>query len=198
MAPAAQGWQWIEMMFHLARGRSMLVARSDRPRERCSVRATRQGSRWAKGKGNGWFSLRGPTRPDLGGARHPVADRRPPSVGRGGGRQRPDMGFQVPSLTSRNRSSHRDKGGPLRTGAPSDPGGGICRRVRGQRRDHEGDRPAADWKGVVFDLRRLSAAEARALIAAVDAEPRIDPELIRFFPKREDLQSINGGGAHGN
>jgi hypothetical protein len=53
-------------------------------------------------------------------------------------------------------------------------------------------------KGVVFDLRRLSVAEARALIAAVDAEPRIDPELIRFFPKREDLQNFNGGGAHGN
>ena len=53
-------------------------------------------------------------------------------------------------------------------------------------------------KGVVFDLRRLSVAEARALIAAVDVEPRIDPELIRFFPKREDLQNFDGGAPHGN
>jgi hypothetical protein len=48
-------------------------------------------------------------------------------------------------------------------------------------------------KGVVFDLRRVSIDEARALVAAVTAEPRIDLELVKFFPGADDLAAFEAG-----
>lgn len=53
-------------------------------------------------------------------------------------------------------------------------------------------------KGVVFDLRRLSVDQARLLVAAVSLEPDIDPQLVRFFPKDEDLSSFETGRQDGD
>ena len=47
-------------------------------------------------------------------------------------------------------------------------------------------------KGVLFDLRRLTVDQARQLISAISLEPRIDPTLVLFFPKSEDLASFEG------
>jgi hypothetical protein len=48
-------------------------------------------------------------------------------------------------------------------------------------------------KGVVFDLRRLTVEQARKLIAAVQLEARLDPDLVRFFPRPMDLSAFEGG-----
>lgn len=52
-------------------------------------------------------------------------------------------------------------------------------------------------KGVVFDLRRLTLAQAWELVAVVNAESNIDSALMRFYPREEDLASFGIGG-HGN
>ncbi|MBA3327524.1 MAG: hypothetical protein H0T43_04405 [Solirubrobacterales bacterium] len=52
-------------------------------------------------------------------------------------------------------------------------------------------------KGVVFDLRRLTVAQAQELINVVTADSNIDAALVRFYPREEDLSSF-GAGAHGN
>jgi len=52
-------------------------------------------------------------------------------------------------------------------------------------------------KGVVFDLRRLTIDQARTLISATAAEPSIDPLLVRYFPKTEDLVTLELGGQGG-
>ena len=52
-------------------------------------------------------------------------------------------------------------------------------------------------KGVVFDLRRLTIDQARTLINEVEAEPSIDPSLVRYFPKSEDLVTLEQGGQDG-
>jgi hypothetical protein len=36
--------------------------------------------------------------------------------------------------------------------------------------------------GVIVDLRRLTIEQARELVAAIMADPRVDPALVRFFP----------------
>jgi hypothetical protein len=52
-------------------------------------------------------------------------------------------------------------------------------------------------KGVVFDLRRLTIDQARTLISEVAAESDIDPSLVRYFPKTEDLVALEQGGQGG-
>lgn len=52
-------------------------------------------------------------------------------------------------------------------------------------------------KGVVFDLRRLTIDQARTLINEVAAESDIDPSLVRYFPKSEDLVALEQGGQDG-
>jgi hypothetical protein len=48
-------------------------------------------------------------------------------------------------------------------------------------------------KGVVFDVRRLTAAQGLDLIDAVDNDSRLDPALIRFFPPPDDVAAFSGG-----
>ena len=48
-------------------------------------------------------------------------------------------------------------------------------------------------KGVVFDLRRLTVDDARRLITAIAAEPRINPDLLLYFPAVSDIASFEGG-----
>jgi len=45
--------------------------------------------------------------------------------------------------------------------------------------------------GVVFDLRRLRIEQALELVAAVNAHPDLDPNLVRFFPT--DLTPFGAG-----
>jgi hypothetical protein len=52
-------------------------------------------------------------------------------------------------------------------------------------------------KGVVFDLRRLTLPQARELVDAMNADPRIDPALVRFYPREDDLASFSAD-RHGN
>jgi hypothetical protein len=51
-------------------------------------------------------------------------------------------------------------------------------------------------KGVVFDLRRLTVRQAQSLVDAVRVEADIDPALVLFFPRAEDLAGF--GEAHGS
>jgi hypothetical protein len=54
----------------------------------------------------------------------------------------------------------------------------------------------ASGKGVIFDLRRLSAGEARSLVSEVAASEHIDPALIRYFPTSEELRTLEEGIQH--
>ena len=55
----------------------------------------------------------------------------------------------------------------------------------------------AQGKGVVFDLRRLTIDQARTLINVVATEPSINRSLVRYFPKTEDLVTLEHGGQGG-